>query len=130
MGSKNLADHLANERTFLAWIRTSVGIMAFGFVVEKFALFVRQMAYVLKNTYALGNIPKTPGYSAVIGVMLVLLGAAIAVFAYVRFRTTAKQIENESYKPYFLIDFVITAAVLIIGVVLALYLKPAGKWVP
>ena len=30
--------HMANERTFLAWIRTSIGIMAFGFVVEKFAL--------------------------------------------------------------------------------------------
>ena len=32
--------HMANERTFLAWIRTSIGIMAFGFVVEKFALFM------------------------------------------------------------------------------------------
>ena len=30
--------HMANERTFLAWIRTSIGIMAFGFVVERFAL--------------------------------------------------------------------------------------------
>ena len=29
----NVSDHLANERTFLAWIRTSIGIMAFGFVV-------------------------------------------------------------------------------------------------
>jgi len=36
---------MANERTFLAWIRTSIGIMAFGFVVEKFAFFVRQMSY-------------------------------------------------------------------------------------
>ena len=33
-------DHLANERTFLAWIRTSIGIMAFGFVVVKFSLFL------------------------------------------------------------------------------------------
>jgi uncharacterized membrane protein YidH (DUF202 family) len=29
----NLQVHMANERTFLAWIRTSIGIMAFGFVV-------------------------------------------------------------------------------------------------
>ena len=35
--------HIANERTFLAWIRTSIGVMAFGFVVEKFALFIKQM---------------------------------------------------------------------------------------
>ena len=37
--------HMANERTFLAWIRTSIGIMAFGFVVEKFALFVKQISF-------------------------------------------------------------------------------------
>jgi len=35
---QNRRVHLANERTFLAWIRTSIGIMAFGFVVEKFGL--------------------------------------------------------------------------------------------
>ena len=39
---QNTANHLANERTFLAWIRTSVGLMAFGFVVVKFSLFVKQ----------------------------------------------------------------------------------------
>ena len=38
---------MANERTFLAWIRTSIGIMAFGFVVEKFALFLKQVSYLL-----------------------------------------------------------------------------------
>ncbi|MDA8423568.1 MAG: DUF202 domain-containing protein, partial [Nitrospiraceae bacterium] len=46
-GRRNRRVHMANERTFLAWIRTSVAIMAFGFVVEKFSLFVKQMAYYL-----------------------------------------------------------------------------------
>ena len=32
--------HMANERTFLAWIRTCIGIMAFGFVIEKFIIFL------------------------------------------------------------------------------------------
>lgn len=40
--SSHAIDHMANERTFLAWIRTSIGIMAFGFVVEKFVLFIKQ----------------------------------------------------------------------------------------
>ncbi len=35
---------MANERTFLAWFRTSVAIIAFGFVVEKIGLFVRQFS--------------------------------------------------------------------------------------
>jgi uncharacterized membrane protein YidH (DUF202 family) len=42
--------HMANERTFLAWIRTSIGIMAFGFVVEKFSLFIKQVSYFLGQT--------------------------------------------------------------------------------
>ncbi|OYV75664.1 MAG: hypothetical protein B7Z66_11940 [Chromatiales bacterium 21-64-14] len=37
----NFRGHAANERTYLAWIRTAVALMAFGFVIEKFDLFVR-----------------------------------------------------------------------------------------
>lgn len=40
----NAREHLANERTLLAWIRTSIGIMAFGFVVVKFSLFIKQIS--------------------------------------------------------------------------------------
>ena len=38
------SDHAANERTFLAWVRTGIAIIAFGFVVEKFNLFIRTIA--------------------------------------------------------------------------------------
>jgi uncharacterized membrane protein YidH (DUF202 family) len=38
------SDHAANERTFLAWIRTGIATIAFGFVVEKFNLFVLTLA--------------------------------------------------------------------------------------
>ncbi len=34
------SDHAANERTFLAWVRTGIAVMAFGFLVEKFDLFL------------------------------------------------------------------------------------------
>ena len=34
------SDHAANERTYLAWVRTAVAVMAFGFPVEKFDLFL------------------------------------------------------------------------------------------
>ena len=34
------ADHAANERTFLAWVRTGIAVIAFGFVIEKFNLFL------------------------------------------------------------------------------------------
>ena len=63
--------HMANERTFLAWIRTSIGIMAFGFVVEKFSLFINEVSYVLGKS----NIDKialpSHGYSSIFGILLV-----------------------------------------------------------
>jgi putative membrane protein len=39
-------DHVANERTFLAWVRTGIAVIAFGFVIEKFSLFVLTVASV------------------------------------------------------------------------------------
>ena len=67
-------DHLANERTYLAWIRTSIGIMAFGFVVERFALFMKQMSVILGTTTLETPAPPTSGYSVVVGIFLVGLG--------------------------------------------------------
>ncbi len=40
------SDHLANEHTYLAWLRTSVGIMAFVFVVVNFSLFLKQISLI------------------------------------------------------------------------------------
>ena len=41
---RDYADHAANERTFLAWLRTGMAVVAFGFVIEKFNLFVLTLA--------------------------------------------------------------------------------------
>lgn len=38
------SDHAANERTFLAWVRTGIAIMAFGFLVERFNIFLKMAA--------------------------------------------------------------------------------------
>jgi putative membrane protein len=39
---KNFSDHAANERTYLAYLRTGLALMGFGFVIERFDLFVRE----------------------------------------------------------------------------------------
>ena len=41
---RDYADHAANERIFLAWLRTGMAVVAFGFVIEKFNLFVLTLA--------------------------------------------------------------------------------------
>ena len=38
---QNYSDHAANERTFLAWVRTAIAVLGFGFVVERFDVFLR-----------------------------------------------------------------------------------------
>jgi len=77
----NPADHLANERTFLAWIRTSIGIMPFGFVVVKFSLFVNQISIILGKE----TIVQSKGYSDIAGIILVAVGAIITVLSYSRY---------------------------------------------
>jgi putative membrane protein len=110
--------HMANERTFLAWIRTSISIMAFGFVVEKFSLFVKQLSYYLGKEVS----PPTPGYSSVVGVILVALGAVMGVLAYIRYRSVERQIENDNYAPLPILSVLLMLSVLAVGLFLVLYL--------
>ena len=110
--------HMANERTFLAWIRTSISIMAFGFVVEKFSLFVKQLSYYLGRE----STPPPAGYSSIIGIILVALGASIGVLAFIRYRTVERQIDEDSYAPSKVLSVLLALSVLVIGVFLVLYL--------
>ena len=111
--------HMANERTFLAWIRTSIGIMAFGFVVEKFALFMREFSYLVGKSAIVGNAPApSPGYSSYLGVFLVGLGAVMGALAFVRYKKVEKQIDDDAYQPSLLLDILLTISILAVGIFL------------
>jgi len=118
----HITDHLANERTFLAWIRTSIGIMAFGFVGEKFALFMRKIAYFLGKEEATAPLPHSFGYSTVFGIVLVALGALMGLLAYVRYRKVEAQIDAEAYEPSLLLDLLLAMGLLAIGAFLVFYM--------
>ncbi len=68
--------YLAAERTFLAWIRTSLALMAFGFVVSRFGLFLR----VLESSSG-QRISEPSALTLPLGVFLVLLGVISDIFA-------------------------------------------------
>jgi putative membrane protein len=119
--TSNPSDHLANERTFLAWIRTSIAIMGFGFVVVKFSLFVKQIALVLKSDQ---NILPERGYSAPIGILLVAVGAFMAMYSFLNYRNTEKQLLNQAYKPSVLPALILTTGIVIVGTLLVIYLVP------
>lgn len=117
-GSPN--DFLANERTFLAWIRTSIGIMAFGFVVEKFSLFVKQITMLIGSEQIIQ--PKDNSNSALIGILLVAAGALTVVLSYIRYRLTEKRLKEGVYKHSSLFLTVITAFIFVMSILLIAYL--------
>ncbi len=119
---RNRRVHMANERTFLAWIRTSIGIMAFGFVVEKFALFIKQMSLILSNANIENASPPSHGYSAIVGIFLVGLGTLMGLFAFVRYKKVERQIDEDTYQTSSMLDTLLTISVLAVGIFLVIYL--------
>lgn len=115
-------DHLANERTFLAWSRTSLGIMAFGFVVEKFSLFIRKMASLLHdpNLSHAHSIPE--GSSSIFGIVLIAIGATMCALAFWKFKQVQRQIIEYTYQPSSTLNVILTFLIILTGALLVLYL--------
>ena len=114
------SDHLANERTFLAWMRTSIALMGFGFVVVKFTISMKQLSMALGGNSTIPN----RGYSAIIGILLVALGALMALLSFLRYRHIEKQLLNNNYFPSKTLSILFTTAIIIISILLVLYLMP------
>jgi putative membrane protein len=114
----NTADHLANERTFLSWIRTSIGIMAFGFVVVKFSLFVKQISLILGKT----NTVPTGSYSGIIGIILVAVGAIVLLLSFLRYKKIEQQLMKGTYQHTSRLVTVLTIAIFCVSILLLIYL--------
>ncbi len=114
--------HMANERTFLAWVRTSIGIMAFGFVLERFALFIKQMSYILGESSKGKALPPTDASSSIAGIFLVGLGSLLCVLAFIRYKKVERQIDNDTYLPSPVLNMTLTLSVLAVGIFLVFHL--------
>jgi putative membrane protein len=73
-------DYLAAEGTFLAWVRTALALLALGFVLARFGLFLQQF-----NLVRPGLRVETYGRSLWFGTVLILLGVLVSVLALVRY---------------------------------------------
>ena len=109
-------DHLANERTFLAWIRTSISIIVFGFVVARFGITLREFLRTQGDTL------RESGMSLAIGVGFMAMGIFMALVSLIRYRTTMKQIDHEDFQPANAIVTVLALIAALFGVILAVYL--------
>ena len=99
--------------------------MAFGFVVERFALFLRQIPYVFGEQGVAKGIHVSTlheGYSSIFGICIVALGAIIGLFSFFKYKAIERQIEEDSYQSSSTLAIILTTVVVIIGVFLVIYL--------
>jgi putative membrane protein len=92
---------LANERTFLAWVRTALAMLAGGVAL-----------------HALG-LPETQWVRSVLAIALVLLGALVTAFAMIRWARVERAMRTGTPLPAFNLGFLLTGAVLVGAVLLA-----------
>jgi len=111
--------YFAAERTLLAWVRTGLAMMGFGFVVARFGLFLRATAALHA-----GDVPRQLGLSHWVGVTLVVLGVGVNVGAALAHRRVVGQLDRgESVRTVAgSLGFVVARALAGLGILLASYL--------
>jgi putative membrane protein len=124
---EKFTEHSANERTFLAWIRNGIAVIGFGFVIEKFNLFI--LAVAATTSAEAGKIIRTELVTGPIGryegIALMLAGLVLIMLGYWRFARTERLInEAGPQQPSGVqTEIVVTAIlVLLVGVYCALIL--------
>ena len=98
-------DHLANERTLLAWQRTALALLGLGFLVDRFAFEGRGSSVA----------------GSILGLALIAIGALASVAGTVRFLRTERDIEQATYRPAHLAHLLLTGA-MVLGAVLLVVL--------
>lgn len=93
---RNYSDHAANERTFLAWVRTGIAVIAFGFVIEKFNLFILTLAHSLAADEKTAQLQRlSGGIGRYEGLAFMACGTLLIVLATVRFVRTTSLIDQQ-----------------------------------
>jgi len=118
---RNFSDHAANERTYLAWVRTAIAVMAFGFLVERFDLILR----LTPAAYAIHGVsPHGLRIGALAGLVLMAVGLAIVAVATARFLQSARQIDDVEVHagPGSRFDVALSILLLLLGLALFGYL--------
>ena len=109
-------DHLANERTFLAWVRTGAAIVVFGFAIGRFSIAMRQL------TAMQGHPVHTAGISVWMGSSAIFAGVVLVVAGLMRYRKTRAQLESGKFEPAGLSLDLVTILTVVFGLALAGYL--------
>jgi putative membrane protein len=114
----------AGERTLLAWIRTGVAMMGFGFVVARFGLFLRELDVTGQHSPT-----HSTGISLWIGIALVVLGVLVNVLAALQhFRFLRRLDRREPFEPpRWPLGVVVAVTLAALGIGMTVYLVLVGR---
>lgn len=117
-GPANLNDYLAAERTLLAWIRTGLALMGFGFVVARFGLFLQELR-VAQNSSATQH----SGLSLWFGTALIVVGVGVNAMAGWRYLRVVRELDRGETTRH-VATHAVTVAMLValVGMGMAIYL--------
>lgn len=114
--SNRARDHLANERTFLAWFRTGIATIVFGFAIGRFSIALREFMKMQ------GYKSVTPGFTTWLGIVSAIGGVLLILVGLSRYRTSKSQIEANTFEPAGAVIDLVSYLLGIFGLVLAGYL--------
>ncbi len=114
--SNRARDHLANERTFLAWARTGIAIVVFGFAIGRFAIAIRQFLQWQ------GHVLRSAGFSLWLGTIAIVGGVLLTLSGLLRYRRTRALLEKGRFEPAGLIIDLVGILTALFGLLLAGYL--------
>ena len=103
-------DLAANERTYLAWMRTALALIAFGFLLERFDMLVRYFAKEISD----GKMIMTTPHGREAGITLAALGLLIMFLSTIRFVTTTRLLKSEKEEVYATRSVLITGTIFIL----------------
>src|SRR5579862_2176899 len=112
-------EHLGAERTFLAWIRTSISVISLGFVVAKFGVWLRQLSEGINPG---ANAVHKTSASLPMGVAMMAVGGGLALLALWHYHVVNVSIEQGQVRPNRALVLAVALAVAFLSVLIILYL--------
>ena len=121
--SERLQQYLANQRTFLSWVRTSIALIGLGFAIERFSIFLLQFRLIV-DPHTTGNSASATAhdYSALVGIGMIVVGTALIVYALKNYLDSNKTIALGRYTPKNAIIYTASATIIGLGIIMIIFL--------